>query len=98
MKYFLLSLLLCFLIAKSLAQPTKRNINFRSFEGGRVIFPLNQGYYLIEDSGAEIIRYGHFNFNQKKFFGKFKDVSMADTNLIVAEGAYNGDGFKDGEL
>ena len=34
----------------------------------------------------------------KYFFGKFKDVSKVDTNLVVTEGNYSPDGFKDGEF
>lgn len=100
MKHLLLCLLLCFVLSHSIAQKTKRNIQFKTFGIDRdsVVLPLNNNYYLIEDSCSEIRRYAHFNFEKRIFFGKFRDVSRLDSNLVVAEGTYNNDGLKDGEF
>lgn len=83
-----------------MAQETKRNIQFKTFDIDRdsVVLPLNSSYYLIEDSCSEIRRYAHFNFEKKNFFGKFRDVSSLDSTLVVAEGAYSNNGIKNGEF
>lgn len=100
MKYLLLYLLFYFFWNQSVAQETNRNIRFKTFDINRdsVVLPLNRNYYLIEDSCSEISRHAHFNFEKKIFFGKFRDVSRLDSNLVVAEGTYNTDGLKDGEF
>lgn len=100
MKYLLLYLLFYFVWNQSVAQETTRNIRFKTFDIDRdsVVLPLNRNYYLIEDSCSEISRHAHFNFEKKIFFGKFRDVSRLDSNLVVAEGTYNNDGLKDGEF
>ncbi len=78
------------------AQNPVRRIKFHYINKDSVNLQLNDEYYLIEDSCAQIIRYSHFNFEQHKFSGKFKDVSKADPNLIVSEGNYSEDGLKNG--
>ena len=98
MKHLLLCLSLYFVLNQSMAQETKRNIQFKTFGIDSVVLPLNNNYYLIEDSCSEIRRYTHFNFEKKIFFGKFKDVSSLDSNLVVAEGNYSNDGIKNGEF
>ena len=98
MKYLLLCIFLCVLFDPLIAQIPQRNIRFRSFDKDSVNLTLNQDYYLIEDSCAQIIRYGHFNFSQKRFFGRFKDVSKLDTTLVVSEGAYTDNGLKNGQF
>jgi len=51
---------------------------------------------LIEDSCAQIIRHGHLNIKERKFIGKFKDVSKLNPSLITSEGTYTDDGLKNG--
>jgi hypothetical protein len=98
MKRNLLCVLSCLFICMAYAQNTSRHISFRSIEKDSVMLPLNDKYYLIEDSCAQIIRYCRFNFQEKKFFGKFKDVSKVNPGLIVAEGTYTNDGLKNGSF
>ena len=98
MKYILLCSMLCLAIFQLKAQNPQRNIRFKTFPEDSVNFPLNEGYYLIEDSCAQIIRYAHFHIEERKFFGKFKDVSKLDPNLVVSEGNYTNDGIKDGDF
>lgn len=100
MKRLLPFLLLCFVLSQSMAQETKRNIRFKTFGADRdsVVLPLNNDYYLIEDSCSTIKRYAHFNFEKKIFFGKFRDMSSGDSTLVVAEGTYSSDGLKNGEF
>ncbi|HEY8928947.1 MAG TPA: hypothetical protein VIM55_07135 [Mucilaginibacter sp.] len=57
---------------------------------------LNSDYNLIEDSCATIVRRVRFNMRQRKFHGRFTDVSKADPSLVINEGSYNNDGLKDG--
>jgi len=78
------------------AQTPQRQIRFHTIGNDSINLPFNSEYYLIEDSCAQITRYCHFKFADKKFFGKFKDVSTADPKLILAEGSYTDDGLKNG--
>ena len=98
MKRLLICIFLCSILGQSIAQDIKRSIRFKTFKRDSVNLSLNKDYYLIEDSCSEIRRYAHFNFKQRIFFGKFKDVSRLDTNLVMAEGTYTSDGLKDGEF
>lgn len=59
---------------------------------------MNDGYNLVNDSCATIVRHGHYNFSTHKFFGKFTDVSKANPSRVMAEGNYTADGLKDGEF
>ena len=96
MKQNLLFILIFTISAIVNAQNQARHIKFNYINKDSVSLTLNDEYYLIEDSCAQIIRYSHFNFEQHKFSGKFKDVSKADSNLIVSEGNYTADGLKEG--
>jgi hypothetical protein len=98
MKYFSLTIIFSFIFFLSDAQQPQRQIQFTFFAGHSIKLPLNSNYYLIEDSCAQITRYGHLNLKERRFFGKFKDVSRLDTNVIVGEGNYTADGLKDGEF
>src|ERR1700712_3720151 len=98
MKPILLLILLGFVFYQSDAQVVRRNIQFHSYGVDSVNLPLNEEYNLIEDSCVQIIRHVHYNFRERKFFGKFKDVSKLDTNLVVSEGTYTTDGLKDGDF
>ncbi len=86
----------CVFISISNAQNPPGQVYFRAIGNDSINLPLTYEYYLIEDSCAQMIRYSRFNFNERKFFGKFKDVSKENPNLIVSEGAYSSDGLKDG--
>src|SRR5580698_4278312 len=76
-------------------QAQKRHVNFKLIGTDSINLPLNAAYYMIEDSCAEITRYSHFDFTQKKFKGRFKDVSTGDS-IVVAEGFYSEGGLKNG--
>ena len=75
-----------------------RKIHLKTFGVDRINLSLNGEYFLIEDSCAQIIRYGHINLKDRVFTGKFRDVSVADSSLVVAEGNYSANGLKDGEF
>ena len=98
MNRILLSLSFCMAIAIiSFSQPPqKRSVRPQPIGKDSIKISLNEEYQLIEDSCASIVRYARYNFRERKFTGKFKDVSNADSALIVAEGTYNADGLKDG--
>lgn len=74
----------------------KRSVRFRFLPNDSVNLSLNDEFNLIEDSCGQIIRHAHLNRKTRKFFGKIKDVSSLDTTLVLTEGAYTGDGLKDG--
>lgn len=98
MKQTLLFLVLIVIVNISDAQTTQRHISFRSFDRNSVNLSLDDNYYLIEDSCKQITRYSRFDFKQRKFHGKFTDVSNANQGLIVSEGTYTIDGLKSGEF
>jgi hypothetical protein len=93
MKQILPFFAFCAFISISQAQTQRRQINFRAIGIDSINLPLTYEYYLIEDSCAQMIRYSRFNFSERKFFGKFKDVSKENPNLVVSEGTYSTDGF-----
>lgn len=76
----------------------RRNINFNFINRDSVNLPLNANFELIETDCSQITRYAHLNMQQRKFMGKFKDVSRANPELIVAEGNYTADGLKEGSF
>lgn len=78
--------------------PVKRNIKIERIGKDSINLKLNDEYYLIEDSCSTIKRFSPYNFSIKKFSGKFKDISVADPNLVVSEGAYTTEGLKTGEF
>jgi hypothetical protein len=78
------------------AQNPNRHIRFRSIGRDSLNLALDDGYFLIEDSCKQITRYCRFDFKQRKFQGKFTDVSNVTPGLIVAEGVYTMDGLKEG--
>ena len=102
MKFLFIYALLLFAVGRSIGQDNqhlfKRSINIKNLGKDSVNISYNDTYRLTEDSCAQITRYSHYNFEKCIFFGKFKDVSNADHNLVVAEGNYNENGFKDGEF
>jgi len=55
-------------------------------------------YQLIEDSCATIVRYAHYDAARRKFYGPFRDVTTGSPKTIVAEGAYNTSGLKEGDF
>lgn len=73
-------------------------INAKLIEKDSVIVPFDESYILTSDSCTKIIRYGHYNFSKKTFYGKFKDVNRNDTSIVIATGAYTNDGLKSGEF
>jgi antitoxin component YwqK of YwqJK toxin-antitoxin module len=95
MNKFLSALLLCFILLSAKAQE-KRNVRFKIIDRDSVNMPLTDGYFLIEDSCAQIIRYSRYNMATRRFYNKFTDVSKNNHNLIVGEGFYNADGLKNG--
>ncbi|MBA9078600.1 hypothetical protein [Rufibacter quisquiliarum] len=100
MKHFLLCMgvTLCVTVS-ALAQPPtapRRNVRLKPIGKDSVNFAYDQDYYLIEDSCAQIIRQAHYNFKQRKFFGKFRDVSAQERELVLAEGTFTPEGLKTG--
>ncbi len=98
MKTILIFLLVLFFAFYAKSQTVSRRINFHITDRDSVNLPLNDEYYLIEDSCAQIFRHARLNLETRKFFGKFTDVSKADPNFIVSEGYYSEDGLKNGEF
>jgi hypothetical protein len=103
MKYLPTFALTFFVVSHSFAQAEhsakhKRHVRFKTIGVDSVNISFNNEYYLIEDSCAQIVRYGHYNSANKKFSGKFKDISKADSDLIVSQGTYTHDGIKNGEF
>jgi antitoxin component YwqK of YwqJK toxin-antitoxin module len=101
--FFYCLLLLSFLSVPSIAQTTPNAlkiptvvINAKIIGKDSVIIPYNDRYWVVPDSCTQIIRYGHYNFKGKFFYGKFKDVKKDDTTKIVALGAYSNKGLKNG--
>jgi len=92
---FLIAARQCF--AQTGATP-QRHIKFDAFGKDSINLYLSDTYFLIEDSCASIIRCAHINYDTKKFFGKFKDISKANRSLVINEGNYNQDGLKDGDF
>jgi|SRR6185312_4379924 len=96
MKQLFFLLIFCLVTALSRSQQIQRRVRFQNLGNDSVGISLNDEYFLIEDSCAQIIRYGHFNFQQRKFHGRFTDVSKANPSLVVSEGSYSEDGLKNG--
>lgn len=84
-----------FSIAAS-AQGVQRHVNFNPIDNDSLNMSLNSAYNLIEDSCAEIIRHTRFNFETRKFRGRFSDVSKQNPQVVLNEGNYSDDGLKDG--
>jgi len=70
-------------------------INCKLIGKDSVIIPFDKHYSIVQDNCAEIIRYGHYDFKNKTFVGRFRDVKKYDTTQIVAEGSY-ANGLKEG--
>ena len=104
MKAVLVLIISIFVAGESIAQQHttyhrgERKIHIKASADDSITISLNDQYYLIEDSCAQIIRHAHAHLKSKTFFGKFKDVSKIDTTLIITEGNYTADGLKDGEF
>lgn len=98
MKLTLSGLILSLIVHIAASQQIQRRVRFQNFGNDSIGISLNDEYYLIEDSCAQITRHGHFDFARRKFYGKFTDVSKANPNMIVSEGTYSTDGLKDGEF
>ncbi|MFA6247650.1 MAG: hypothetical protein WC615_11975 [Mucilaginibacter sp.] len=73
-----------------------RNINIKYIQEDSVSITLNESFDMIEDSCSQIIRYTHFNADEKKFYGAFTDVSRLDPNVILTQGMYDKSGLKQG--
>ena len=83
----------------SIAQtPPQRNIRFKTLGKDSVKLSLNEEYYLIEDSCAQIMRYAHYDFKQRIFNGKFRDVNYLNPEQLISEGEYNDKGLKNGDF
>ena len=104
MKTILTLAILTFMARASLAQQHatyhrgERAIHLKTIGRDSIAISLNDQYYLIEDSCAQIIRYAHINLKNRIFNGRVKDVSKVDSTLVVSEGNYNTYGLKDGEF
>ncbi len=78
------------------AQQTTRNVRFRSIGKDSINLHFDPDYFLIEDTCSSIVRYGHFNFKERYFFGNFRDLNKLDPQIILAEGKYTSNGNLDG--
>jgi hypothetical protein len=101
MKRFLLliNLLGCATLANAQLIRTStvtRNINIHFINRDSVNLSLNENFEMVEDSCAQVIRYGHLNMQERKFKGKVKDISKANPQLVLSEGFYTDNGLKDG--
>ncbi len=104
MKTFACTLLCCvgfsgFAIAQNIPTiPLQRSVRFKFVTKDSVIVPLNDEFDMIEDSCAQVTRYGHLKMPERKFFGHVKDVSRANPGLVLTDGNYNADGQKEGQF
>ncbi|MBD1387646.1 hypothetical protein IDJ75_20340 [Mucilaginibacter rigui] len=102
MKIFSAVLVLClshlFFSIDASAQESEepRNINIKYIQEDSVSITLNESFDMIEDSCSQIIRFTHFNADEKKFYGAFTDVSRLDSNVILTQGLYDKSGLKQG--
>ncbi|SDM12840.1 hypothetical protein SAMN05421813_106140 [Daejeonella rubra] len=76
----------------------RRSIRFNTFAKDSINLHLDENYFLIEDTCSSIIRYGHFRFKDRKFFGPFRDLNKLDPQIVLAEGNYTQDGLLDGDM
>lgn len=74
----------------------RRTIRFNFIAKDSIREALNEDFDMIEDSCSVIIRHGKLNVRERKYFGKFTDVSKLDPNVILTEGNYTANGLKDG--
>ncbi|HXH99495.1 MAG TPA: hypothetical protein VNI52_04450 [Sphingobacteriaceae bacterium] len=77
---------------------SKRRVNYRSIGKDSINLHLDKDYFLIEDTCSSIVRYGHFNFEKRHFFGPFRDLNKQDPFIILAEGKYSQEGKLDGPV
>jgi len=97
MRKLLLSFFLLLFISKLSAQQTiNRRINFNPIDKDSLNMSLNDQFMLIEDSCAAIIRHARFNFESRKFHGKFSDVRKDNPAVTLNEGYYDEEGRKEG--
>ncbi|MBC7914744.1 MAG: hypothetical protein H7Y07_11560 [Pyrinomonadaceae bacterium] len=93
---FLLSGILCLNSYSQIPQQSQRRVNFRSIGLDSINLHLDQNYFLIEDTCSSIVRYAHFNFQTRQFFGSFRDLNKQDPMIILSEGRYSDEGELDG--
>jgi len=97
MRKLLLSCFLLFFIAKLFAQETvNRRINFNPIDADSLNLALNDQFMLIEDSCAAVIRHIRFDFDSRKFHGRFTDVRKDNPAVTLTEGYYTAEGKKEG--
>jgi len=77
-------------------EKTPRHVPLHTIGKDSVNLSLNENYNRIEDSCATLIRYGHALIKERKYIGKFKDVSQLDTSVLMSQGEYTADGLKTG--
>ena len=93
---FLLSGTLYLNSYSQIPQQGQRRINYRSIGLDSINLHLDPKYFLIEDTCSSIVRYGHFNFKKRQFFGTFRDLNKQDPMIILSEGRYSDEGKLDG--
>lgn len=98
---FILSLFLSIAVYAQTSRGSKSSIpvitiNARLIGKDSVIIPYDNNYIVVQDACMQIIRYGHYSFSKKAFFGKFKDVKAGDSTMMIAEGNFSKNGLKDG--
>ncbi|MCW3107795.1 MAG: hypothetical protein JWQ09_2301 [Segetibacter sp.] len=77
-------------------QAVQRNVWARAYTKDKVFF--SKDYFLVEDTCAEVVRFGAFNPWTKKFTGPFKDISSVNPEGVIAEGSYDDNGLKEGDF
>ncbi|HVW94884.1 MAG TPA: hypothetical protein VHA56_02855 [Mucilaginibacter sp.] len=98
MRKLLLFCLCYFFVTLANAQAVQRRIRFTPVDKDSLDLALNANYYLIEDSCAFIVRHIRFDFETRKFHGRFTDNSTENPAVVLTEGTYNDDGMKEGKF
>ena len=92
----LLSAITCLKAQTIPATRVQRVIRFHTIGKDSIDLNFNEDYDMIEDSCAVIVRHAHINMRERKFFGKFTDISKLDPSVVLSEGTYTTDGLKTG--
>ena len=99
MKYFFIIIVAFFCLDVSAQiQAVKREAVIKAFEKDSINIAFTENYLITDDSCAAITRLGHYNFQERKFKGRFIDVNRLNLQQIIAAGTYDENGLKDGDF
>ena len=101
MKYLFITLYIVAFFCLNLSAQTpvvNREGVIMTFENDSVNIAFNEKYFITDDSCADIIRLGHYNMPERKFNGRFTDVSKLNPEKIIGAGTYDKNGMKEGEF